>query len=815
MNELSSLQLRVAELEQRSARLAEKEAQHRAFIETSQDWIWEIDIQGLIVYSNPAVEKILGYQPHELMGRLCYDLMRKAERKRVQEILAQHISQRTGWRNLLLCWHKKGGGRRCLESNSVPVIDDQGALSGFRGVDRDITERIRVEQKLSASERFNRSIIESSNDCIKILDLEGQLLYLNEAGQRQMHIKDLDAFLNIPYTQFWNGSDQDESLRAISAARAGGKGRFTGYAATVDGEPRWWDVVISPVLGADGKVKRLLAVSRDITEPRQAEDALRTLVETMVGITGQAYFDKVTTELCRWFGADGATIGVLDQGERIRAISMELDGQKVPEYAYPLKGTPCRQVVTEGPCVFPQDIKHLFPKDKDLVELSIQGYAGAPIRDQAGRVIGIVWVMSRKPLKPPAQWKAVLNIVAAKTSAEIERKRAEAALSRRLETEKLVTSVSARFINVRPDKLDEEISICLRRIGEFSGADRCYLFQFSADGTTMDNTHEWCATGIEPHIDRLQRLSVEHFGYSMTKMRAGEVLHVPLVADLPPEAQAEVQEFESEGILSLINVPVQIGGITAGFLGFDMVRKAKAWPEQDRRMIRLVGETFAMALKRKRFEEDTQRSLREKEVLLREIHHRVKNNMQIVSSLLVLQSSRTRNREAIGILEDGRQRVQAMALAHEKIYSTADLAHIDLREYLTSLLSSIRSTYLEATPGVSVQAHIEKVTSNMDQAIPIGLLVNELVSNALKHAFPEGGSGAISVDLALEAGEMMIELTVTDDGVGLPRGLEWRNVSTLGLTLVRELSSQLGGRIELLEQSHGTAFRIRFKQATV
>lgn len=513
--------------------------------------------------------------------------------------------------------------------------------------------------RLAEKEALYHSFIESSNDCIKILDLEGRLRYLSEAGQRQMHIKDVEPYLNTPYAHFWNGSDRDESLRAIAAARAGGNGRFTGYAATADGEPRWWDVAISPVVGVDGKVRSLLAVSRDITA----------------------------------------------------------------------------------------------------------------------------------------------------------RRRAEAALSRRLEAEKLVASTSARFINVRPGELDDEIRASLRRIGEFTGVDRCYLFQFSADGATMDNTHEWCAPGIEPHIDELQGLSVEHFGYSMAKMRVGEIFHVPRIADLPPEAGPEIEGFEHEGILSLINVPVRIGGVTAGFLGFDRVRRAKSWPEQDRRMIRLVGETFAMALERKRFEEDTQRSLREKDVLLREIHHRVKNNMQIVSSLLVLQSSRTRNREAIGILEDGRQRVQAMALAHEKLHRTADLTHIDLREYLTSLLASIRSTYLAVTPGVGVRAHVENVTSSMDQAIPIGLLVNELVSNALKYAFPGAGSGAVSVGLTLEAGET-IELTVADDGVGLPPGLEWRNVPTLGLTLVRELSAQLGGEIERLERPHGTAFRIRFKRVT-
>ena len=153
-----------------------------------------------------------------------------------------------------------------------------------------------------------------------------------------------------------------------------------------------------------------------------------------------------------------------------------------------------------------------------------------------------------------------------------------------------------------------------------------------------------------------------------------------------------------------------------------------------------------------------------------------------------------------------------MALAHENLYRAADLAFIDLREYITGLLTRIHSTFISATPGISVEAHIESTTSNMDQAIPIGLLINELVSNAMKHAFPKGGPGTISVDLALKDGDT-ISLTVSDDGVGLPRDLEWRNVSSLGLTLIGELSTQLGGHIELLKRTAGTAFRICFKRA--
>jgi len=370
-DELPSLHLRVAELEKLNARLSEKEALHRAFVETSQDWVWEIDTQGVILYSNPAVKQILGYRQQELRGKLIFELVHQEDRSQTEQMLRRHVTKQAGWHSLLIRWRHKEGGWRYLESNSVPVTDGLGVLTGFRGVDRDITERIQVEERLSASERFNRNIIESSNDCIKLLDLEGRLRYMSEAGQRQLHIDDVEPFLGLPLAELWDGNDRDESLRAIKAARTGGRGRFTGYAATVDGEPRWWDVAISPVVGADGEVESLLAVSRDITEQLQANEALRTLVEAMVGITGQAYFDKVTTELCRWFSADGANIGVLEDGAHIRSISMELDGEKVTDYFYPLDVTPCAKVVNKSAYVFPQDVSRLFPEDKDLAELGV------------------------------------------------------------------------------------------------------------------------------------------------------------------------------------------------------------------------------------------------------------------------------------------------------------------------------------------------------------------------------------------------------------------------------------------------------------
>jgi two-component system, chemotaxis family, CheB/CheR fusion protein len=153
----------------------------------------------------------------------------------------------------------------------------------------DITERKQTEEALWKSNTFNQSIIDSSYDCIKLLDLEGRLQYMNPGGQRQLGIQDMGKYLNVPYKKFWKGSDQQAALEAIHKAQQGHPGTFQGYCPTVDGLPKWWDVAITPIIGSDGKPERLLTVSRDITERKKTEAALqeseeryRSLFENMI-----------------------------------------------------------------------------------------------------------------------------------------------------------------------------------------------------------------------------------------------------------------------------------------------------------------------------------------------------------------------------------------------------------------------------------------------------------------------------------------------------------------------------------------------------
>jgi len=200
-------------------------------------------------------------------------------------------------------------------------------------------------------------------------------------------------------------------------------------------------------------------------------------------------------------------------------------------------------------------------------------------------------------------------------------------------------------------------------------------------------------------------------------------------------------------------------------------------------------------------------SLREKEVLLREIHHRVKNNLQVISSLLRLQSAHIQGRSMLEIFSESRNRVLSMALVHEKLYQSSDLGEVDFSEYPYSLAALLIRSYGSRAAQVTLTTRLDKISLTVDVAVPLGLIINELVSNSLKHAFPQG-RGEIRIEVH-RVGEGPVELTVADDGAGFPRDLDFRNTDTLGMQLVRTLSQQIGGSIEL-HSAGGTEFRISF-----
>jgi PAS domain S-box-containing protein len=211
---------------------------------------------------------------------------------------------------------------------------------------------------------------------------------------------------------------------------------------------------------------------------------------------------------------------------------------------------------------------------------------------------------------------------------------------------------------------------------------------------------------------------------------------------------------------------------------------------------------------RKRSEQQILASLQEKEVLLKEIHHRVKNNLQIVSTLLALQADQTDDLPSVEMFRESRGRVRSMALIHERLYRSDNLAQVDMGEYIERLAEDLYQSCRSACGGVDFAVAAEVALLPIDVAIPCGLLLNELLTNCLKHGFPAGRDGTVTVGLR-RGGDGACVLTVRDDGIGFPEGIDFRNTTSFGLQLVNMLVQQLGGEVEL-RRGGGTCFTVTF-----
>ena len=202
-------------------------------------------------------------------------------------------------------------------------------------------------------------------------------------------------------------------------------------------------------------------------------------------------------------------------------------------------------------------------------------------------------------------------------------------------------------------------------------------------------------------------------------------------------------------------------------------------------------------------------ALEEKEVLLREVHHRVKNNLQVISSLLHLQAQFVNDPKIFGYMTDSQNRVRALGYVYEHLYRAKDVGRIDFSEYTTRITQSLLREYSSFAKRVCVKYEVPAINLNPDTSIPLGLILNELVSNALRHAFPDEREGSIWIMLSAND-DASYTLIIGDDGIGLPSGLDFDQTDSLGLLLVSSLVSQLDGTIAL-KRDQGTEFKISFQ----
>ena len=748
--------------------------------------------------------------------------------------------------------------QRQLEREQLRAQIAEGAN---RKLQQEILERKRAEQKLQQTQKYTRSLIDSSLDMICASDKDGFITEFNLAAQRTFGYapeevigKHVSMLYAIP----------DERIK-VSEELIATKGSFAGEIQNIkkNGERFTAYLSASVLVNESGEVIGAMGVSRDITALKKAERELKLSEEKYRAIYNQAYigiarvglrnseFIEVNERLCDILGYS-----------REELLKMSTWDITHPEDIFP--NLPDRRDFLDKKQDKLSTEKRYLHKNGSLIYANL---TISLVRDANGN---------------PDYFVSVYQDIT-------ESKKAEEQL--RVSEERYRAIYNQAFIGIAQVSID----------GTFLHVNEqlCHIMGYSKEElmsrTFMDITHE---ENLEISLEYRRLLlegKIENFTMEKKyRHKNGSIIFANLTSSLVRNSEGEPNYFVSvfqditERRLTELKVELQAAKLNAiiessshliwtvdsrikltsfnknyadllgklykvkPFVGMSLVEGEmvstddynnfwrskyelafqgtpqhfetsiidkdgkESWreiylnpiagPDNKIKEVSGIGHDIT---EKKQSEEKIKQSLKEKEVLLKEVHHRVKNNLQVISSILNLQSSYIKDVNTLNLLKESQNRIKSMAFIHESLYQTKDFTSINFSEYVVNLSKNLVHSYSSYDNDIELRLDIEDVFLNLDLAIPCGLIINELVSNSLKYAFPSGGSGEIVVKLNVE--DDNLKLVISDSGIGLPKDIDYRNTESLGLQLVVTLVDQVNGSIKL-DSKRGTKYTITFKQ---
>ena len=398
------------------------------------------------------------------------------------------------------------------------------------------------------------------------------------------------------------------------------------------------------------------------------------------------------------------------------------------------------------------------------------------------------------------------------------------------EREKLIRKVSERIHQSL--HLQDILNATVEEVRDLLQVDRVVVYQFYPDmsGKIMAESvlSGWTVTLDQDIQDNCFQEEVISNYYQGRKRAISNIYQASL-------ADCHIQLLERFEVKANLVVPILLeineenrGSSLWGLLIAHQCSHFREWEENQLDLLDQLRIQIAIAIQqsnilqqakseleqREQAEIKLRSALAEKEILLKEVHHRVKNNLQIVSSLLHLQAQTIQDPQILKAIQDSQNRIESISLIHKNLYTNPNIGKIDIAEYINNLVTGILISY-QITPGqISLQTDIDSVVLNVDQGIACGLIINELISNALKHAFPNNQTGEISISLHKNK-NYDIEIRIGDNGIGLADNINWDTTTSLGLSLVYDLvTEQLEGSVTI-ERNQGTIFNIQFSQFTL
>ena len=849
--------------------LRENEERYRAVAETATDAIITIDRQSRILFANRATEKIFGYTVAEALGQPITILMPEKSRQTHQTSLQRYLDtgqKHLNWEAAELVGRHKSGQEIPLEISFGEVEKNDRHV--FTAIVRDITARKKVELALRESEARFHNMADTAPVMLWMSGPDKLCTYVSK-GWLEFTGREIEQELNNGWTENIHAGDLPRCLEIYHTALETRREFQMEYRyKRRDGVYRWLLNTGIPRSLPDGSFIGYIGSCVDITEHRQAEDSLRESEEALRQSEERyrTLIERLTDGVYRstpegkFIEANPAMVKMLGYAGKEELMAIDIKKQLYFDEQE-------REIVVDKLRQAGSDEIDVFRlRRKDGHEVWVEDH-GQLVYDAAGKVIyheGILRnITARKHTEEALReseerYRSVIGalaegvvlhdadggIIACNASAERTLGLSMEQLQGRTSADPIWQAIHEdgtpfsgethpAMISLRTGQSCSNVVMGIHKpSGELTwismnsqpllraNANKPYAVVASFYDITE---RKWAEEALRESEERYRLLAENSLDLIGLLDLDGNVMyaspsHYYLIGYTPNELVhqnlfAVVHADDVPRALAAINSLLAAGARKT--IEWRMLKKSGDWIEMEAILSGIPGPGNAIhrilftardITVRKQVEERIKASLKEKEVLLKEIHHRVKNNLQIISSLLNLQSGYIQDKHAGEMFKESRNRVRSMALIHEKLYQSKDLARIDFAEYVRHLTTHLFRSYGVNSHAVGLKINVDKVLLDIDTAIPCGLIVNELVSNSLKYAFPPGVAGEICVDLHRE-NDGTLALLVSDNGAGLPPDFDVRQTESLGLQLVSTLADQLAGTITL-DHNGGTTFKI-------
>ncbi|MBI2720693.1 MAG: PAS domain S-box protein [Bacteroidetes bacterium] len=718
------------------------------------------------LYVSPNIERILGYKPEELLKDNNFFNRRVADNKKEFLKIDKEIStlqKKNIVKNYTYVFKtlKKDKEEVWLENSLVPIQNNQGKITFYLNVLRDITEHKQKEIELQQQKIDDQTLLDGSQVAYAIHH-QGTIVFSNKELLKLLKLKDKKDINGKFAVDFFSIADRKKAVKRIQEVYKRKRLNEPNHYKLVDSKGNEIEVEIkSNLVKYNNKLSILSAIS-NISQQRQLErEMLRAeiseqnnkLLQNQIREKQKVEKSLIekTGQLTAIFESSSHLIWTVNKNNEIQSFNKNFAKVLLRKYGIKLKtGNQIHKLIKTDTKAY---INFWYPKYKEAFLGKKLEFERAEEENKIFRKIFI------NPIYNAAKEVIEVSCIAHDIT------------ETKIYEQKLFNQ--AAKINSIFDSSHHYIWT-INSQQQLTSFNKNYFDLISS----LYNTQPYIGLVLNRGLLSNNREYNEILKHNYKKAFEGHSVNFEIETIDKNNNKLYLEIFLNP--ITENNIPVEVSGIA-----HDVTEKKIA-------------------------QERMEQSLKEKEVLLKEVHHRVKNNMQVISSILNLQSSYVSDDYALSLLKESQNRIKTMAYIHESIYQNKSFTSVNFSDYIATLANNIIRSYSVSEEKIQLILNLEKINLNLDNSIPTGLIVNELITNAIKHAFPQNNKGFITVNL--KSKNNIVYLEVKDDGIGFNSGIDFKNTNSLGLQLVNTLIEQVNGTVEFISQKNvGSSVLITFK----